>query len=80
MRRLFLTQDLSLYGIGTQEMTIGDLIYILYGCSVPVILRRIEGSDEYKLVGECYVHNMMDGQALSLCKADRRLEVMVTLV
>ena len=80
MRRLFLTQDLSLYGIGTREMTIGDLIYILYGCSVPVILRRVEGSDEYKLVGECYVHNMMDGQALSLCKADRRLEAMVTLV
>lgn len=49
-----------------------DIICILLGCSVPVVLRRIEGAvtvhDEqplYKLIGECYMHGMMDGEALN---------------
>lgn len=35
------------------------------GMSVPVVLRPNEGSQPptYTLVGECYLHKMMDGQA-----------------
>lgn len=46
-----------------------DVICILYGCSVPVVLRKTEeetteGKDVWELIGECYVNEMMAGEAL----------------
>jgi hypothetical protein len=48
-----------------------DIITILFGCSVPVVLRMVsfEGKHFYTLVGECYVHGMMDGEAIPDGKA-----------
>jgi hypothetical protein len=45
------------------EARIGDIIVILYGCSVPVALRKVRSY--YKLIGECFVYGMMDGEAFS---------------
>lgn len=51
--------------MGTEE---GDIICILFGCSVPVILREhrsLAGEFEYyELIGEAYVYGLMDGEAL----------------
>lgn len=41
-----------------------DEIWVLYGCSAPVILRRIADS-EYKLIGICYVDGIMYGEAVA---------------
>jgi hypothetical protein len=38
----------------------GDVICILYGCVVPFVLRKNEVG--YQLVGEAYVHGIMDGE------------------
>ena len=45
-------------------------ICILRGCSVPVILRECDEGEvpSYKIIGEAFVHRMMDGQALTLGK------------
>ncbi|KAF1964026.1 HET-domain-containing protein [Bimuria novae-zelandiae CBS 107.79] len=45
----------------------GDLICILLGGEVPYVLRRIDNQsqDYYTMVGECYVHGIMDGEAIS---------------
>ncbi|KAL5325717.1 hypothetical protein ACEPPN_006847 [Leptodophora sp. 'Broadleaf-Isolate-01'] len=51
-------------GLGPVPAKKGDMICVLYGCSVPVILRKVE--KHYILVGECYVHGLMDGEALDL--------------
>jgi hypothetical protein len=54
-------------GLGPGAAERGDLICILFGCSVPVVLRKIEGREgrEYfQLVGECYVLGLMSGEAL----------------
>jgi hypothetical protein len=40
----------------------GDRIAILSGGNLPVILRP-NGDDYYRLVGPCYVHGIMDGEA-----------------
>jgi hypothetical protein len=41
----------------------GDMICILEGCTVPVVLRvRVEG--DFFLVGDGYVHGIMDGQEM----------------
>jgi hypothetical protein len=61
----------TLYGLCPRDTQVSDLVCILYGCSVPVVLRKaysgIEGA--FELVGECYVHGMMDGEALELDKS-----------
>jgi hypothetical protein len=38
----------------------GDIICILYGCVVPFVLRR--NGAGYQLIGEAYVHGIMDGE------------------
>ena len=69
-RRLILTQEHSFIGLAPGETQKGDVVAILYGCSVPVILRQISDTKnqevEYKMIGECYIDGMMDGQALDL--------------
>jgi hypothetical protein len=42
----------------------GDVICILFGCSVPVVLRY--AGKCWKLVGECYLDGIMRGEALKL--------------
>jgi hypothetical protein len=43
----------------------GDIICILLGAETPYILRRDENDSEYyKLVGETYIHGIMQGEAL----------------
>jgi hypothetical protein len=38
----------------------GDIVVILYGCSVPVVLRKVRSY--YKLIGECFVYGIMEGE------------------
>ncbi|KAK4450946.1 heterokaryon incompatibility protein, partial [Podospora aff. communis PSN243] len=43
----------------------GDMVCVLFGCSVPVLLRRWEGGEgkeEWEFVGECYLDGFMDGE------------------
>lgn len=56
----------SMVGLLPQAAKIGDTIGTLYGCSVPVVLRKLQhndGSWHWRLIGEAYVHRFMDGQA-----------------
>ncbi|KAH7390249.1 heterokaryon incompatibility protein-domain-containing protein [Cadophora sp. MPI-SDFR-AT-0126] len=55
-----------LYGIGSRNIQKGDLVCILFGCSVPVILRRSESTEDGRIqhvsfLGESYVHGKMEG-------------------
>ncbi|KAI9733945.1 MAG: hypothetical protein M1834_002601 [Cirrosporium novae-zelandiae] len=57
----------TFFGLGPSKTKNGDVICILFGCSVPVLLRekRLQNGNLYfKFVGECYVHGMMDGEAI----------------
>ncbi|RFU27148.1 hypothetical protein B7463_g9190, partial [Scytalidium lignicola] len=51
------------YGLAPAGTRKGDLVCILFGCSVPVVLRSRD--DHFEVVGECYVHGMMDGEAVA---------------
>ncbi|PQE04506.1 hypothetical protein CJF31_00007327 [Rutstroemia sp. NJR-2017a BVV2] len=56
-----------LVGLIPQNAKVGDQICILYGCSVPVVLRRRLGSNKevyWQLIGDAYVHGIMDGEAI----------------
>jgi hypothetical protein len=41
---------------------VGDCIAILGGGNLPFVLRPT-GDNHYRLVGPCYVHGIMDGEA-----------------
>jgi hypothetical protein len=55
----------------------GDLVCILYGCSVPIVLRpraiRRDGEvhECYEFIGECYVHGVMEGEAIDIAREVR---------
>ena len=51
-------------GIGTRLMEVGDKICVLFGGEVLFILRP--AGENYKLVGECYVHGLMHGEAMEM--------------
>jgi len=52
-------------GLGPAQTYEDDLICILFGCSVPVLLRPHPINHSwYKVIGECFVYGMMEGQAI----------------
>jgi len=57
--------DHNLFGLGPPRCKKGDFVCILYGCSVPVVLREASPKGSYVLVGEAYVHGKMEGEAVA---------------
>ena len=60
-RRFFITTS-GFMGLGPRTMQPQDQIAVLHGCRWPVILRP--GDDHFKMLGTCYVHGIMDGEAI----------------
>jgi hypothetical protein len=67
-RRLFHTPD-GYLGLGPPELLPGDLVCVLCGCSIPLLLRRVDS--HYTLVGHCFVLGLMDGEAAQRVKEAR---------
>ncbi|TGJ79140.1 hypothetical protein E0Z10_g9625 [Xylaria hypoxylon] len=62
-----------LFGVGPPETEYGDVICILFGCSVPCILRYYSAMNKekhYKFIGEAYVYGRMDGEGISMLSAE----------
>jgi hypothetical protein len=51
-------------GLFPRTTMVEDCVCVLYGCSMPVILRR--QGDHYIFVGVAYVHGLMDGEVIQL--------------
>jgi hypothetical protein len=61
--RSFFRTSRGYMGVTTEGVSEGDLICVLFGGQVPYCLQR-QDDEEYKLVGECYCHGIMDGEAM----------------
>lgn len=61
-RRFFTTLG-GYMGLGPPGMCPGDLICVFLGGPVPWVIRPF--NSEYILVGECYVHGIMDGEVMN---------------
>lgn len=62
------SRDLNPVGLAPPNAELGDLICVLFGCSVPVVLRpSVQESQQgyYTFIGECYVDGMMNGEVVS---------------
>lgn len=68
--RLLCTTENGHLGLAAYGTKPGDVVATLMGCNVPFILRKVkhEGSSgstgPFWLVGEAYVHGIMDGEAI----------------
>lgn len=62
-RKLFCTTQHGMFGLGPSVLRQGDLCCIIFGASVPFILRPV--GSRYRLIGEAYVHGVMYGEAMT---------------
>jgi hypothetical protein len=65
--------DRPLVGLIPQGARVGDEVCILYGCSVPVVLRKLIISKDkfcWQLIGDAYVYGIMDGEAIPTASSD----------
>ncbi|KAH8592869.1 hypothetical protein B0O99DRAFT_629186 [Bisporella sp. PMI_857] len=66
IKRAFFVTEKGYMGLGPSSMEEGDLVYVLSGGQVPFILRPTRLAEGFSLVGESYVHGIMDGEATVL--------------
>lgn len=57
----FFTTDTHYIGMASQNIQVGDLVCILFGCKYPVVLRP-SGDEGYRLVTVAYVDDVMEGE------------------
>jgi hypothetical protein len=77
LRLMLIRNGYTLVGVGPKNMREGDLICILFGCSVPVVFRPhsfsntngYRGEFRVELVGECFVYDEMEGEIFETLKS-----------
>ncbi|CAG8942798.1 unnamed protein product [Penicillium salamii] len=62
--RIFARTRMGYYVLGPGALEIGDVVCVLSGCKMPFCLRPMGSC--YLLVGECYVHGLMKGEAVGM--------------
>ena len=83
LRRSFFVTEKGFMGTGPLTTLPGDRITVLFGGNVPFLLREpfcIDKSDEasagmrpyWELIGDCYVHRIMDGEAMDTGEGQTR--------
>lgn len=81
-RRLFFTEK-GYMGLGPARMKAGDVAYVFAGGHMPFIIRSanervvpgVGRRDCYELVGDCYIHGIMDGEVMDNFEQDQERSV-----
>ncbi|KAF2258729.1 hypothetical protein CC78DRAFT_410681, partial [Lojkania enalia] len=60
-RRLLIT-DKGHIGMAPCRAKKGDVAVVLFGCSVPLVLRRVGTREAWQVIGEAYMDGFMDGK------------------
>ncbi|KAL8754848.1 MAG: hypothetical protein Q9184_004992 [Pyrenodesmia sp. 2 TL-2023] len=61
--RHFFTTKQGYIGLSPEAGKIGDQICVVLGCQFPLLLRRMK-SGNLAVIGDCYIHGLMNGEAL----------------
>ncbi|KAF2444066.1 hypothetical protein P171DRAFT_432149 [Karstenula rhodostoma CBS 690.94] len=61
--RCLTTLDTGHFGLAPYTAERGDRVFVLQGCSLPVVLRPVGDSGQFKVVGECFVDGYWNGEA-----------------
>lgn len=63
--RFVVLKKKNICGIAPHVVQEGDFVHIFHSVVLPFITKRSEGIDgAYKLVGQCYIWGMMQGEGL----------------
>ncbi|KAJ9667603.1 hypothetical protein H2201_002138 [Coniosporium apollinis] len=62
-RRFALTEE-GLYTMVPEEAKTGDVVVVLFGCDIPLLLRRVHLGRHWVMVGECFCYGIMDGEVI----------------
>lgn len=68
-RKFLVSKNNSWIGLAPMAAQEDDAVVVLRGCSVPVVLRKFtggRGENWWAMVGECYVHGIMDGEVMEM--------------
>jgi Heterokaryon incompatibility protein (HET) len=75
LHRRFIRTERGYIGLAGNEVRVGDSVVLCRGGMVPLVLRRVEAEtevdrstgrerpDKWRLVGDAYIHGIMDGEA-----------------
>lgn len=72
-QRALVTTRTGYLGLAPKAVQQGDVLVILLGCKCPIVLRPYSDNLFY-VIGECYVHGLMDGEILSQESRENPLE------
>lgn len=83
-QRKFFTTHKGFFGLGPGALKEGDRVAVLLGSDVPFVIREADPDSldptmpvphdtKFKLVGECYVHGLMQGQAVRGQEIERNI-------
>ncbi|KAL8835776.1 MAG: hypothetical protein Q9170_003170 [Blastenia crenularia] len=61
--RRLITTSTGFLGIAPHASQKADCVVLIPGCNVPLLLRPM-GEQRYKMVGSCYLHGFMEGEAI----------------
>ena len=71
MGRSFCVTKKKYIGMGSGFMDVDDVVVIPLGCNTPILLRP-EGANEYRYVGDVYIHGYMYGEVVAELDASER--------
>jgi hypothetical protein len=71
-QRRFGVTDTGYMGLLPSCTEVGDEVHILSGVSIPFVLRRVVGDQRYQIVGDSYIHGVMEGELVT--KTDDALD------
>lgn len=56
----------QIFGLSRVQARTGDHVATIVGCDVPIILRSVEGTGHFRVIGPAYVHCLMGGKAIGI--------------
>ncbi|KAF5621064.1 heterokaryon incompatibility 6 OR allele [Fusarium tjaetaba] len=68
--RCFFVTESGGMGMGPFSTKPDDIIVVLFGSPFCLVLRSVQGTDCYSLIGDAYVHGAMDGGFVKAAKPD----------
>ncbi|CAO2658203.1 Nn.00g059260.m01.CDS01 [Neocucurbitaria sp. VM-36] len=66
MSRRLMTTDKGYIGMAPCRARQGDVVAILFGCRIPLVLRRVSAQNAWRVIGEAYVDGWMSGEVEKL--------------
>ncbi|KAH6618759.1 heterokaryon incompatibility protein-domain-containing protein [Boeremia exigua] len=78
-RRLMVTEE-GIVGVAPCRAKPGDMVVIIYGCSIPLVLRMDPSLEAWQVLGEAYVHGYMNGEVSNLVRRGKKATQSIRLV